>query len=400
MDIINNIQTYRDIDFYEKNILNQSTTLSSFSQKNDTTITVADATSFPQNGGYIKIEDEICFYKQRTNTQFLEVSRGVSGNTTLGDLYASSNFVSTIAADHVAGVSVQNISNLFLYSLVKSFEKQYLSEFPEAYLKDGVDKRTLIKNITSFYQSKGTDNSIKFLFKCLIDNDPTPEIEYPRDFTLKNSDSNWINVYALRVKIVSGDPEDLVGQLIEQNVVGDYASAVVDNVKLAGTYSDELLYDLILSEQSVNGSFSVASKTNLTESIDATVVSGDRISVFSTMGWEKTGQFKIGNESFTFEDKNVNQFILKSRTGSGTYLAGSPVTFGANVSGSGVDVLVYGILYGLKNETAVPYSNPGEFVEVSESGFLTNDVKIVDDQNNLRWGHYHQLYHIHQTTLV
>ena len=385
LDIINNIQTYRDIDFYEKNILNQSTTLSSFSQKSDTTITVADATSFPQNGGYIKIEDEICFYKQRTDTQFLEVSRGVSGNTTLGDLYTSSNFVSTIAADHVAGVSVQNISNLFLYSLVKSFEKQYLSEFPEAYLKDGVDKRTLIKNITSFYQSKGTDNSIKFLFKCLIDNDPTPEIEYPRDFTLKNSDSNWINVYALRVKIVSGDPEDLIGQLIEQNVVGNYASAVVDNVKLAGTYSDELLYDLILSEQSVNGSFSVASKTTLTESIDATVVSGDRINVFSTMGWEKTGQFKIGNESFTFEDKNVNQFILKSRTGSGTHPVGSPVTFGANVSGSGVDVLVYGILYGLKNETAVPYSNPGEFVEVSESGFLTNDVKIVDDQNNLRW---------------
>ena len=260
LDIINNIQTYRDIDFYEKNILKQSTSLTGFIQKSDTTITVADATSFPQNGGYIKIEDEICFYKQRTDTQFLEVSRGVSGNTTLGDLYSSSNFVSTIAADHVAGVSVQNISNLFLYSLVKSFEKQYLSEFPEAYLKDGVDKRTLIKNITSFYQSKGTDNSIKFLFKCLIDNDPTPEIEYPRDFTLKNSDSNWINVYALRVKIVSGDPEDLVGQLIEQNIVGNYASAVVDNVKLAGTYSDELLYDLILSEQSVNGSFSVALK--------------------------------------------------------------------------------------------------------------------------------------------
>ena len=40
LDIINNIQTYRDIDFYEKNILNQSTTLSSFSQKSDTTITV------------------------------------------------------------------------------------------------------------------------------------------------------------------------------------------------------------------------------------------------------------------------------------------------------------------------------------------------------------------------
>ena len=71
LDIINNIQTYRDIDFYEKNILKQSTSLVGFVQKTDSTITVTDATSFPKNGGYIKINDEICFYKQRTDSQFL-----------------------------------------------------------------------------------------------------------------------------------------------------------------------------------------------------------------------------------------------------------------------------------------------------------------------------------------
>ena len=100
-------------------------------------------------------------------------------------MYSSSNFVTTQAADHVSGSTVQNISNLFLYSLVKSFEGQYLSEFPEAYLQGDIDKRTLIKNIASFYQSKGTDNSIKFLFKWLINDDPNPEVEYPREFTLK-----------------------------------------------------------------------------------------------------------------------------------------------------------------------------------------------------------------------
>ena len=113
LDIINNIQTYRDIDFYEKNILKQSTSLTGFIQKTDSTITVNDATSFPKNGGYIKIDDEICFYNQRTDSQFLEVSRGISGNTKLGDLYSGSNFITTQSADHVAGSSVQNISNLF-----------------------------------------------------------------------------------------------------------------------------------------------------------------------------------------------------------------------------------------------------------------------------------------------
>ena len=179
LDIITNIETYRDIDFYEKNILKQSSKLTGSLGASDSTITVDDATSFPKNGGYIKIDDEICYYAERTDTQFLEVSRGVSGNTTLGDLYKESTFVTTQAATHLNGSTVQNISNLFLYALVKSFESQYLADFPEAYLKEGVDKRTLIKNIASFYQSKGTDKSIKFLFKCLIKDDPEPEIASP-----------------------------------------------------------------------------------------------------------------------------------------------------------------------------------------------------------------------------
>ena len=88
LDIITNLETYRDIDFYENNLLNQSTTVVGLVNIGDTTITVTDASSFPKNGGYFKIDDEICFYKSRTDTQFKEVSRGVSGNTELGDLYS------------------------------------------------------------------------------------------------------------------------------------------------------------------------------------------------------------------------------------------------------------------------------------------------------------------------
>ena len=152
LDIIHNIQSYRDIDFYEKNILKQSARLIGAIDVNANIIVVDDATSFPKHGGYIQIDDEICFYSSRTDTEFVGVSRGVSGNTTLGDLYTESNFVTTQASNHLDGSTVQNISNLFLYALVKSFEKQYLNDFPEAYLKGEVDKRTLIKNITSFYQ--------------------------------------------------------------------------------------------------------------------------------------------------------------------------------------------------------------------------------------------------------
>ena len=381
LDIIHNIQSYRDIDFYEKNILKQSTRLIGAIDVNANIIVVDDARSFPKNGGYIKIDDEICFYASRTETEFIEVSRGVSGNTTLGDLYESSTFVTTQSSVHVDGSTVQNISNLFLYSLVKSFEKQYLNDFPEAYLKGEVDKRTLIKNITSFYQAKGTDNSIKFLFKCLVEDDPNPEISYPRDHTLKASDSNWINNYALKVKVLSGTVENLIGKKIEQlgNV---YASAVVDNVTYIGSYDGEDLYELILSEASVNGEFSVASRTKLSKTLDNT---STRVNVFSTMGWGKTGEFNVGGETITYDEKNVNQFVIKDRTGSGTYQEGTQVTYGANVSGSGVNVLVYGVLYNAIGDIEVPYSNPGDKVQISQSGFITDDVRIFDAQNNLRW---------------
>ena len=269
LDIITNLQTYRDIDFYENNLLNQSTTVSGLVNTLDTTITVTDASSFPKNGGYFKIDDEICFYKSRTDTQFKEISRGVSGNTQIGDLYSASTFVTTQASSHVDGSTVTNISNLFLYALIKNFENEYLTDFPEEYLNTAVDKRTLIKNISSFYQQKGTDKSVKFLFKCLVKDDPEPKVEYPRDFTLKSSDSEWINNYSLKVKILSGTATDLIGKKITQTS-GTYASAVVDNVRYNGKYDGEDLYEIILNEASVNGEFSTAAKTKLTESITTT----------------------------------------------------------------------------------------------------------------------------------
>ena len=393
LDIVHNMQTYRDIDFYERNVLKQSTTTTDYLQDTDTSIEVNDASSFPQNGGYIKINEEICFYKTRTDTKFLNVSRGVSGNTRLGDLYEKSTFVTTQADNHILGSTVQNISNLFLYSLIKSFEKQYLSNFPEAYLKGDIDKRTLIKNITSFYKTKGTENSIKFLFKCLIDNDPEPEVLYPRDSTLKASESNWINNYSLKAKIISGDPNDLIGKVITQTT-GDHASAVVDNVRYSGKYDNEDLYEIILAESTINGKFSVAAKTVLRSAITSTMGAGDKVEVFSTIGWDTTGKFSIDGEVFTFDDKNVNQFVIKTRTGTGVHSIGESVTFGSDVSGNGVELLVFGVVYNLESTKGVPYSDTGDTIDVSEPGFITDDPKIFDTQNNIRW----DLYGIPQAT--
>ena len=59
LDIINNIQKYADIDYYEKNLLRQFDTLVTSISTSDTTIVLEDATSFPEKNGYVRIDNEI-----------------------------------------------------------------------------------------------------------------------------------------------------------------------------------------------------------------------------------------------------------------------------------------------------------------------------------------------------
>ena len=521
LDIINNIQKYADIDYYEQNLLKQNDILDISISDSDTTIQLKDASSFPKRNGYVRIDDEIIFYASRTDTALQECSRGVSGNTTLGDLYNTSNFVSTTAVSHNAGQKVHNVSNLFLYALVKNFENQYLGSFPEKYLRGNVDKRTLIKNIQKFYKAKGTKSSIEFVFNTLIDKDfddnarrnlqqfewfiisefdnvainvtnpsgvfavgdriyedngtasgeiakvvrnnsnqvtrvylrqvsgsftqgdtitgPTgssftastvtlfpngifyidfgeeahefgdfepgkyyfspenikvqqnyqiiwnqshpsnrpmpvhpqghpmkfsttqdgvlnggelyyndapvngiltnyddefqpefilnrgesnriyyycayhlymsglpgdagymvlsteeeeeeegmdkvvkPEVYNPRDFTYKSSEADWVNVFALKCKVVSGDPKTLIGTKVIQAATTEYeyADATVDNVYADGTSDGEQIYNIVLAPETVNGSFEISTKTKLEKTLSGTASSGDRIDVF------------------------------------------------------------------------------------------------------------------------
>ena len=389
LDVISNLQTYADIDYYEKNLLKQKTTLTGNVTDSATSITVADATSFPEENGYFKIDDEICFYKTRTNTTFEDVSRGVSGNTKLGDLYGSSNFVSTVAAAHSGGSEVQNISNLFLYALIKSFEAQYLGAFPEKYLKGEVDKRTLIKNIRKFYKAKGTDASVRFIFNTLVagGEENAPTLYNPKDFTYKSSESDWVKGYALKAKVIGGNVNDLIGKVIVQPAADNiaYASATVDNVRYDSTVDGETIYNIFLAQETINGEFAVTSKTELTKEIQTTDGIGDVIEVFSTLGWRKTGKLLIGSEVFTFDNKNITQFTISSRQTQGSYPVGTEVYEPIEVSGEGVTLLVFGLVYNLNVVDGQPAASVGEKVQIGLPGFTTADPKIVDQQNNPRW---------------
>ncbi len=382
LDIISNLTKYRDINFYSKDILKESSKTTAITGISDVTISVDNTNGFPEEG-LAKIGNEIFFYTGKTNTTFTGILRGVSGNTSIGDLYSTSKFVSTTAAIHPSGSKVQNISNLFLYALVQSFESEYLAGIPEKYLRGEIDKRTLIKNISSFYKAKGTKRSIQFIFNSLVASDET-DVYYPKDITVKASESDWITDYALKVIAIQGNPEDLVGKVITQST-GNYASAVIDSVEKETVVDGKQIWKLVVAPSSVNNTFSVSNKTKLTKAIDSTTQSGSKITVDSTFGWPKEGSIYIGGEVIEYSSKTIKQFTVKSRKLTSTHNSGSTIYDNQRLIGNNVEVLALGVVYNLSPKQLVPYGIEGEKVVVEDSGFDTIDSIIKNQAGQVRW---------------
>jgi len=388
LDIALNLDKYASIDFYEKNLLQQSTTLVNSVSASDTSILLDNADGFPEKNGYLQIDDEIIFYAERTGNLLTDCSRGISGNTQLGDIYEKSVFISTDSATHLSGSIVSNISNLFLYGLIKSFESQYLGAFPEKYLKGEVDKRTLIKNIKKFYKSKGTDSSIRFIFNTLV-SEEKPTVYKPRDFTYKTSESDWISIYALKVKVISGNPKLLIGEPIVQLPTEEYgyASATVDNVFVDGTSDGEQIWNIVLAPETVNGLFSVSTKTRLEKDLQSSSGANKRVNVFSTLGWNPIGEILINNEVIKFSSKTATQFIIESRGSTPVFHPKDATVYKPVIlEGSGIKLLSLGIVYNLIPQDTQPYSFIGDEIQISNPGFETTDPKIVKSgTNQVRW---------------
>lgn len=383
LDILSNLTNYYDINFYEKQVLVEGSYLVGNVSISDSIIEIEDGSSFPKENGYIKINDEICFYSYRVENQFFDVIRGVSGNTKLGDLYNKTSFVSTETRNHSSGDYVQNISNLFLFAIIKSFEKQYLESIPEKYLKKEIDKKTLIKNITNFYKSKGSEKSIKFIFKTLVSDNPAENvyIKRPTDQTLKASVSDWINDYVVKVNLISGNSQNLIGEKVVQEF--PYASFVIERVR---DNSDGSV-DLIIDPSSIISEFEIFGYTKLVNPISSSDEENFVIDVISTRSWNLSdNKIYIGNEEFEISERNVNQFTIKSRTGGLSYSEGTYLYSKKPYSVNGVKFVITGSVYNLTPISKSPYALQTDEI-VGQSSAKNSNNRIVFDQseNSYRW---------------
>ena len=178
--------------------------------------------------------------------------------TETGDAVFSNN---TLAATHTTDTSITCLDAVFVKRLLDKYVTQFFPDIP-ALDYESIDVRNAIKSVKQFYSTKGTSLSVAYLFKLLYGE--TVSVSYPKDQIIKPSSATWEINTVLRATLVSGNPADITDSLVEQ--IADIAdpnikaaSALVENFISINT-SDEVIYELVLSEETIIGNFVVPYK--------------------------------------------------------------------------------------------------------------------------------------------
>ena len=256
-------------------------------------------------------------YNKAAFTGCARAASGITKYTETGNAVFSNN---TVAASAAVGAGVKCLDALFVKRLLDKYTEQFLPDVPELdYSK--IDVRTSIKTIKDFYSSKGTSFSIAYLFKLLYGE--TVTVTYPKDQIIKPSAATWSIDTILRATLVSGNADNIRDGLLTQEAdIADpnvtAASALVENYISIKT-SDVEIFELVLSEETIVGTFTVPYKTKLAEPLNQT---DSIITVDSTIGWpERNGEFVIGGGTTTelvqYKEKSLNQFIECTRSANG-----------------------------------------------------------------------------------
>ena len=150
LDLIQNIDRYVKLD-------NNANTISSTILLNDitaidNTIIVSNTKGFPDEYGLIRIDDEIITYSGKTDISFTGCTRGFDGIA--DDKNQNLVFTQTLAEDHVADATVENLSVLFLKEFLKKTKNQLLPGLEDRSLYADLDKSLFIKQAKDFYPNQ------------------------------------------------------------------------------------------------------------------------------------------------------------------------------------------------------------------------------------------------------
>ena len=249
---------------------------------------------------------------------FLECSRGVSGavgyDNLHNEIYAGE--AALRQSTHPRASTVINLDSLFIREVFDKFRRQYLPTIEIDY--SSINPVQVIKSISDFYISKGTELATQYLFKIMFGEQV--DIYYPRDEIISPSAATWVVDTVLRAELIEGDPRNLIDSQLTQyadpvDLSVKNAEALIENV-ITIIEGKDTIYELAISEETLSGSFVIPYKTTLVEPL---TTEGQIITVDSTIGWpERNGTIRINDQEVVqYKEKSLNQFIECTRSKNG-----------------------------------------------------------------------------------
>ena len=177
VDLADNLDQYLKLDNLVPEVIVGQTTLTDNVSASAGIVTVTSTKGFPSEYGLLKIDDEIITYTGITTNTFTGCIRGFSGVTGYNylssfDIDENSNkqslvFEDTVSESHISGSVVKNLSVLFLQEFYKKLKYTFTPGLENLDFVSDLDVGNFIKHARDFYQSKGTEEAVKILFKVL-----------------------------------------------------------------------------------------------------------------------------------------------------------------------------------------------------------------------------------------
>ena len=214
-----------------------------------------------------------------------------------------------------------NDIDLTLNSHVDLFMKEFLEAYPLSFpsisesfdINDKVNrnqtvedfKRFLVKHSREFYQSKGTEDSFRYLFRTVYNKEI--DMYYPGDDVLKASDNTYYNSRVLRMLPKDSLDIDLKSRYVTGETSG--ATAVIENYYFKKSFNRNLV-ELELNSSTIKGVFSVNENLKIIndeqnpENIGTVLSSLQDVEVLKT----STEKFNLGEKIIL--DKNLNRIQL------------------------------------------------------------------------------------------
>lgn len=384
IDLAENLIDYKNVETFDNTNLIADTSLTIDVDFFDDQIFVQSTNGWPDKYGLLKIDNEIITYTGITTTSFTGCVRGFSGISTLSqkDNPEFLSFNQTEADEHTSGSKVHNLSNLFIQEFFKKIKYQFTPGFENVDFDSKINPTNFISRAKDFYQTKGTDEAYKILFKVLYDENV--QVLKPHDFTFTTSDDKWIICQTFICDLVSGDPTLLTGETLYQDDSADgkilsangsiysvdyfyFKNKKYFKVNLFAGYSNNLN-----PKGSIFGTFIETPKTYITEEI---LENSTTITVNSTIGFKQSGTIIVNGMEISYTDKTNDQFLNCS--GVSTFILPKAEVFGDNFVYSfengdlskKVTLRILSALSGIE-ETNALYAINGDKIQVDNIGSL------------------------------